>query len=115
MKTEQYLYRLKLIPKLLDSSNWTDVENKIVEEHFDQLKSLLGEGKLVLAGRTLNADSTGFGIVILEVESEEEARKLMNSDPAVREGIMTAELFPYRVALIRSAEGEAKQQHKASR
>lgn len=46
-----------------------------------------------------NTDPTG--IVILEVESEEEARALMQSDPAVADGIMTAELFPYSVALIR--------------
>ncbi len=108
VKKEQYLYTLKLIPSLLDESNWTERENGIVEEHFERLKSLMAEGKLILAGRTLNVDPSGFGIVILEVESEKEARGLMKSDPAVREGIMTAELFPYRVALIRSAEKEVK-------
>lgn len=108
VKKEQYLYTLKLIPSLLDESNWTERENGIVEEHFERLKSLMAEGKLILAGRTLNVDPCGFGIVILEVESEKEARGLMKSDPAVREGIMTAELFPYRVALIRSAEKEVK-------
>ena len=47
-------------------------------------------------------DSDGFGIVIFEVDSEEEAQLFMETDPAVKEGIMTATLFPYRVALIRS-------------
>ena len=46
-------------------------------------------------------DPSGMGIVILEVDSEEEARVLMENDPAVKEGIMEAQLFPYRVALIR--------------
>ena len=54
------------------------------------------------AGRTLIMDSSGFGIVILEVDSEEEATSLMESDPAIKEGIMTATLFPYRVALIKN-------------
>lgn len=45
-------------------------------------------------------DSKGFGIVILEVNSEEEAIELMVNDPAVKEGIMEATLFPFRVALI---------------
>ena len=31
----------------------------------------MNEGKLILAGRTLNMDANGFGIVILEVETEE--------------------------------------------
>lgn len=110
VKQEQFLYRLRLIPRLLDEDNWTDKENQIVEEHFERLKGLLTDGRLVLAGRTLNMDPTGFGIVILEVESEEEARELMDGDPAVREGIMTAELFPYRVALIRAAEREVKKE-----
>jgi uncharacterized protein YciI len=47
-------------------------------------------------------DPTGFGIVILEVDSEEEARQLMEQDPTVKEGMMTAQLFPYRVAVSRS-------------
>lgn len=50
------------------------------------------------AGRTLEKT---FGLVIFEAESEVEARRLMNNDPAVTEGMMTAELFPYHVALIR--------------
>ena len=54
-----------------------------------------------MAGRTLIMDPTGFGIVIVEVDSEEEAIELMESDPAVKEGIMAATLFPYRVALLR--------------
>lgn len=97
----QFLYQLKLIPSLLEESNWTDNENKIVQHHFEELQQLQKTGKLILAGRTLNMDSSGFGIVILEVESEEEAITLMENDPAVKEGIMEAKLFPYRVALIK--------------
>ena len=101
MEKLQFLYQLKLIPSLLDEENWTDRENEIVQHHFEVLQNLQKEGKLILAGRTLNMDSNGFGIVILEVNSEEEATELMNNDPAVKEGIMEANLFPYRVALLR--------------
>ncbi len=103
MKKEkkQFIYVLKLIPHLLDESNWTEKEEKIVDRHFTKLQELLQEEKLILAGRTLNMDEKTFGIVILEVESEEEAHAMMINDPAVAEGIMTAELFPYRVALIK--------------
>ena len=101
MEKLQFLYQLKLIPSLLDESNWTEKENKIVQHHFEELQDLQKAGKLILAGRTLNMDDNGFGIVILEVESEEEAQTLMENDPAVKEGIMEATLFPYRVALIK--------------
>ena len=46
------------------------------QTHFHRLQKLLSEGKLILAGRTLNEDATAFGIVILEVDSEDEARNL---------------------------------------
>jgi uncharacterized protein YciI len=82
-------------------SNWTEKEEKIVERHFAKLQELLKEGKLILAGKTSGLDEKTFGIVILEVETEDEALNIMRNDPSVAEGIMEAELFPYDVALIR--------------
>ncbi len=55
---------------------------------------------MLLAGRTLNTDESSFGIVILEVDSEDAAREIQQADPAITTGIMRAELFPYRVALM---------------
>ena len=98
---KQFIYVLKLIPTLLNESNWTEKHEEIVSIHFSVLQELQRDGKLILAGRTLTMDEKTFGIVILEVESEEEAQSIMKNDPAVSEGIMTAELFPYRVALIK--------------
>lgn len=97
---EQYIYVLRLIPRLLDDNNWTKEDEDIVGRHFRALQSLQKDGRLILAGRTLNSDPDSFGIVILQVESEDEARMLMENDPAVKEGIMTAKLYPYSVALI---------------
>ncbi|MFS0779652.1 YciI family protein [Neobacillus sp. 3P2-tot-E-2] len=57
----------------------------ILAKHYN--RGVVQEGKLILAGRTLNMDPSGMGIVILEVDSEEEARELMENDPAVKEGI----------------------------
>ncbi len=98
---DQFLIRLQPVPRLVKAENWTDKDNQIVADHFLRLQQLLADGTLILAGRTLNEGETMFGIVILEAESEEEARRLMNEDPAVKKGVMTASLFPYRVALIR--------------
>lgn len=99
MEKLQFLYKLKLIPSLLDEDNWTDEENQIVQSHFETLQKLHQEGKVLLAGRTQNNDSTMFGIVILEVTSEEEALEIMYKDPAVKGGVMSATLFPYKIAI----------------
>lgn len=98
---KQFIYILKLIPSLLNKNNWTEREEKIVDRHFDRLQKLLVGGKLILAGKTAGIDEKTFGIVILEVESEEEAAAIMRNDPTVAEGIMTAELYSYKVALIK--------------
>ena len=100
VQDKQFLYKLKLVPRLLASDAWTDADKAVVEEHFNRLKVLHEAGVLILAGRTLNEDDSQFGIVIIKAATEEHARQLMKSDPAVNKGIMTATLLPYRVALI---------------
>lgn len=98
---KQYVYKLKLIPELLDENNWTEKENNIVGVHFSRLKEFTEKGIVILVGRTLNTDQTQFGIVIFEAADDIEAEKFMNDDPAVKEKIMTSELFPFYTALIK--------------
>ncbi len=45
-----------------------------------------------------------FGIVILQTESEEAARDIMNEDPAVKGRIFRAELFAYGMSLFNSRD-----------
>jgi len=78
----------------------TSDEERIVSEHFDYLKGLNEQDILILAGRTQNTDPSSFGIVIFRAPSEVAARQVVDNDPAVSQGVMRAELYPYRVALI---------------
>lgn len=98
---KQFIYVLKLIPELLDERNWTEKEEDIVSRHFAGLQELLREGKLILAGKTDGLDEKTFGILIFEADNEDEARLIMENDPAISEGIMKAELFNYTVALMK--------------
>jgi uncharacterized protein YciI len=77
----------------------TPEEDAIVEAHFNRLQQLVHEGTVVLAGRTLVPDS--MGLVILLAPDEAAARTIMENDPAVVGGVMYAELYPYRVALLK--------------
>ena len=101
MEKPQFIYLLKLIPRLLDQQNWTSREEAIVETHFQYLKKLTESGTMILVGRTQQMDEETFGIAVYEAASEDDARKIMENDPAVQGGIMTAKLFPFRVALKR--------------
>lgn len=103
-KRKQFVYVLKLVPRLLDEKAWTKQDGEIVGRHFRRLQRLHKEGRVILAGRTLNeSDPSQFGVVIFEADSEEDARHFMSEDDAVKEKIMTAQLFPFSVALIRPA------------
>lgn len=101
IQKQQFIYVLKLIPRLLDTTAWTQEEDQIINNHFQYLQQLSREGKVVLAGRTLIMDETTFGLVILEVDSEEEGRSIMENDPAVQHQLMTASFYPYRIAIMR--------------
>jgi uncharacterized protein YciI len=98
---QQYIYVIKLIPRLLIADNWTEIEESIVNEHFTYLKEILSQKKLILAGKTDGSNEKTFGIVIFEADSLKETHEIMNNDPVIIKGIMIGELFPYRVALSR--------------
>ena len=102
---KQFLYRVRPV-RLEMLKSPTEKENTIVEEHFTYLKELTAKGVLILAGRTLNADESSFGIVIFHADSEEAARRIMEGDPGVRKGVFRAEVFPFRVALMESTKGQ---------
>ena len=95
----QFLYRLQPTRLGMLTEGPTEREVSIVSEHFEYLQKLVAEGVVFMAGRTLNADERTFGIVVFAAASEPAAMALVQNDPAVKLGVMKAELFPYRVAL----------------
>ena len=80
----------------------TPAEQKIMDVHFTYLKKLSDEGKVVLAGPSLNGPKT-FGIIVVEVDSEAEARKILEGDPSYKAGLQKGEVLPFRIAILRGA------------
>jgi len=95
----QFLYRIQPSRLGMLTAGPTEHEARAVDDHFAYLQRLTAEGTVLLAGRTLNADERAFGIVIFVAESEAAAAEVVRNDPAVQQGVMQAELFPYRIAL----------------
>ena len=94
-----YLYKIQSTRADLLAKGSTSNEDAILTEHFSYLSDLTTKGIVLLAGRTLNSDTSSFGIVILKAANENIARAIMLADPAVSRGVMRAELFPFRIAL----------------
>lgn len=82
--------------------------------HFANMSRLAEEGKLVLAG-PLAENAPNRGLFILNVESLEEAEKLVKTDPAVKAGIFTYSLSKYygSAALMKINELHKSIQKKA--
>jgi uncharacterized protein YciI len=99
---KQYVYVLKLVERLWVVDAWTKQDNAIVDQHFTYLKALLANRQLILAGKTGGNDEATFGLVIFEALDDEEAQRIMENDPSVKQGIMRATLSSYHVALARN-------------
>ncbi len=99
-EVKEWLYVLKVTRLEMLTEGATEEEDRVVSDHYNHLKKNLEEDVVVLMGRTTNNDEDTIGLVIFRAESEAEAETIMESDPAIREGVMSAKLFPYRIALM---------------
>ncbi|WP_299819157.1 YciI family protein [uncultured Pontibacter sp.] len=79
------------------SNTTTDKEklNAYFRGHMENIGRLAKEGKLVVAGPLGKNDKAYRGIFILDVQTVEEARKLVETDPAVKAKIFEVELYPW--------------------
>ena len=98
-KTKEFIYVLRLVPRLYDDKNWTKEDNAALERHFIRFQEATKSGQLILAGRTKEPGDKTFGIAIFTAPDDGAAKKFMESDPAVVAKLMTAELHPFSVAL----------------
>jgi len=97
---QQYLYKIQPVRPGMLSEGPTEQESRVVSDHYSYLKELMEQGTVILAGRTQNTDYSSFGIVIFNAQSLEMARRVVENDPAVKNTVMRAELYPYRIVLF---------------
>ena len=63
--------------------------------HMDNIMKLEKAGKLIVAGPLVKNDKTYRGIFILDVKDMDEARRLVDTDPAVQGNLLAYELFTW--------------------
>ena len=95
-----YIYKIQPVRQEMVSEGRTPEEDQIVGEHFSYLERLTQQGVVLLAGRTLTEDYSGFGIIIFGAESLQAAQKIVRHDPAVAQRVMRPELHPFRGSLV---------------
>ncbi|WP_343618580.1 YciI family protein [Flavobacterium sp.] len=68
---------------------------KLFEGHMANINKLAKEGKLVVAGPFMKNDRKYRGIYIFNVETIDEAKALVATDPAIKANLLEAELTPW--------------------
>ncbi len=96
---QEFLYKLQLVRGDMLRTGPTAAEQAAVAEHFAYLQGLHKQGTIILVGRTMTTDDNTMGLAVFRAESEDAARQIMNDDPAVKKGIMTATLYPFKIVL----------------
>ncbi len=82
---------LKVGPtKLTDST----ARKELLMAHLKNIGKLANEGKLIIAGPFMD-DQPIRGIYIFNVSTIEEAKKLTETDPAIKAGTLEMELHPW--------------------
>jgi uncharacterized protein len=100
-KPKEWLGVLTLSEKYKDEKNWTEKDQAIVGQHFQRLIKMKDSGIVILAGRMQLAlnDPDMKGLVIFYAANEKEAEQFMQGDPAVKNKIMLAKVYPYDIAV----------------
>lgn len=102
---------LKTGPKKMPAGKERD---EMFKGHFANMKRLASEGKLALAG-PLDGKDGWRGLFVVAVKTIDEARKLVETDPVIKEGEMVAEYHTYygSAALMQVNEIHRKIQKKS--
>jgi uncharacterized protein len=95
-------YYLKLNPPRASCPfDITDSEKALMARPAVYFQKLLEAGKVLLYG-PVTTPGGAFGLGLLEVQDEAEARQLGEEDPSVPGGLNRFEIYPVQVAAVRA-------------
>lgn len=84
------LVMLKTGPVKIEDKKITD---SLFGGHLQNIRRLASEGKLVVAGPLQKNDKSYRGIFILNVKTIEDAKVLLETDPAIKAKLLDSELY----------------------
>jgi len=76
--------------------NMAAEEERVMNEHYLYLKDLTFKKKVLMAGPCFEPV---FGLIVLQVRTEEEARDIVDHDPSISSGLMTYKMQPFHLSL----------------
>jgi len=95
---DEYGMKNYILVILKTGENKTTDQDFISEQfsgHLKNIERLADEGKLIIAGPLGRNEHAYRGIFVLDVSTEDKAEELLQTDPAIREGLLAADLFEW--------------------
>jgi len=85
---------------ILKTGTNTSTEKEFINEsfrgHMNNINRLVEEGKLIVAGPFEKNENNYRGIFVLNnIESIDDAKKLLQTDPAIKNGLLDYEIFSW--------------------
>jgi len=102
MAKQHYFFKL-IPPRPSFIQDMSDDERRLMDEHGRYFQEHFELGTLLLYGPVM-ASGGAFGLGILEVDSERDARQFGEHDPSVRAGMNAFEIHPMRVSAARAKQ-----------
>lgn len=96
LRADDYGMKSYVLAILTTGDNATtdaDVINSAFIGHMNNIGRLVEEGKLIVAGPLGKNDKGYRGLFILNVTTVEEANALLETDPAIKEGLLATEVY----------------------
>lgn len=100
MQKRHYYFKL-IPPRATFPLDMNSEERALMDQHSAYFDKQFKAGKLLLYGPVM-APGGAFGLAVLEVSDEAEARQFGADDPSVRAGLNRFELYPMHVAECRA-------------
>ena len=102
MAKQHFFFKL-IPPRSTFLHDITEAEKRLMDEHGRYFQEQFEAGRLLLFGPVM-ATGGAFGLAVLEVDNEEDARRFGEEDPSVKAGLNRFEFHPMRVSAARAKE-----------
>ena len=103
MSKHHYFFKL-IPPRPTFPHDIRNGEKLLMKEHAAYFQQQFADGRILLYGPVTALDGT-FGLAILEVENELEARHFGENDPSVRAGLNRFEFYPMQLGGAQASRG----------
>ena len=96
----QHFFFKLIPPRPTFAQDMSEQEKLLMQDHARYTQEAFHAGKLLLYGPVMASDGA-FGLGVIEVKDEAEARQFGENDPTVLAGLNTFQVHPMRVAAAR--------------